>query len=221
MHRAVGLSMQAVLPMFVLACAAGNTEDSKEPDEIRIATDEQVFPADTLTDWVSYVEQLSEVKVISESAVPEEESEEPGRGYLTRVLLLQVQETLWTGRGVEPEDQLIAMYWLGWAQRGENRVPLISANAPRIEPGGKYILPLLRVHGDWGVLTRGSVLALPGDDVAEKDIEEHGQNSVARDLSEMSHDEIIAAFESTAPHPVAAQNWELPPFERFQRVQGR
>jgi hypothetical protein len=187
------------------------------------------FPGETLTDWVSYALQVSEVTVLSDEEVPPSADVlDRKEGYVARRAHLRVDNHLWVNAdGFAPLEGETDLLVVGWILKGERLIPFVLANCPRLEVGGHYVMPLTRMpdfpDGSpppvWGPLTADSVLAVPGDAVAEADVAAWGNFGVARAFSGRPLDELREALARTPMDPIAAEHRDLLPYDRFKAVQ--
>jgi hypothetical protein len=223
--------MTVALARIVMACvaplawAAGCSSSDEEMLPPIWGTADGLFPAATLTDWVSYVARLSQVSVVSEEEIPPPRDVlERREGYIGRKVLVRIENDIWLSSGhstAPPMETKITV--AGWVLQGDRRHRFILRDSPRIETGGRYVLPLVSAprngEDQWGPLSTGSVFEVPGDHVATADVHATGNSPVARSLSVMSRAEIQRTLDGTPPDPLAQKYWHLPPFERLKAVQ--
>jgi hypothetical protein len=93
-----------------------------------------------------------------------------------------------------------------------------AVNAPRLEVGGQYILPLVEFKRGWAPLTAASVTAVTTSNVATQDAKDRGAELHAKDLDSRTFAEVGALLLSIAPDELAKDNSSLPPEERIQAV---
>lgn len=224
--RGVGLGL--AFAAGVAAC--GGDHEGTPPTTCRAAdggvlvghgpADDYFLPDQTLSDWVSYSDQIAVVSVVGEVARAPEGT--PGGGemrYIPRDVTLRVEQTLWPQGDVAASRADVTFTWWGWSARTAQApmVPVLHCYVPRLSPGGRYVAALSRFAG--GVvapLTGGAILAAPGDPIAAKDIATHGYGEVAHALSTSTLEEMSQIFGSTPLDPFAAKHLDLPPVERFQ-----
>lgn len=177
-----------------------------------------LFPNQTLTDWVSYADQLSVVQVIEEAVIaPPPEVEMNGEGYIGRRITLLVERTLWLNEGVEARSGSFQISALGWLQRqGGRRDVALPAGFPRLELLGRYVIPLLRFQGGVAPLTPDSVFAAPGDVVAESDLSSNGTGTVAAMLDALSLDEVSTRMLAAPRDPKVEPYLNLEPEARLR-----
>lgn len=194
-------------------------EDDGDPI---IAHTEYAFPDDKLEDWVSYADQVSEIEVVSESrGALTGEAEVAREGYVSRTIEVRIGETIWWNPEVreEPETGELRLGAIGWHQRGNKLIRLRALEAPRLNVGGIYVVPL-QWHGkSWSLLTNRCTFAANGDETAEADVAMTKHGEVAAKLSGMSYAAIHDLLTSTQPYKAAAMHWDLPPSERLAAVQ--
>lgn len=168
------------------------------------------LPFESLSDWVSYADAVVAARVVGEKELaPEGEGPEQHTG---RRITVAVDDVLW-GDGA-PGEQL-DFFDLGmWGRPGSLR-PMNPSDGPRIEVGGRYLMALIHVDGEWGPMTTGSVVPLVGDVLTPlpNRIAEPVKILAGKTLSEVR--KVLAV---TDPDPLAAQWADLDPIERYQRV---
>lgn len=178
------------------------------------------FPTDTLTDWLSYADQVSVVSVVSEKEIPAApEVLKRGRGEIQRVVALHIDESIWQGGGFIPRGGDLQLSAGGWWQKGSSRVPVSGVCTPRLEVGGRYVMPLAGHRHGWGPLTSGSVLAAGEDAIATADVKASGHNPVARSLAGKTVAEIKMILAETPLDPIAEKYRDLPVEERWRAIQ--
>ena len=96
-HRIVLCAVLAFAAFSVAACGGTSRE------RLVIATPDEPFPHATLSDIVSYADQLSIVRVIDDRPgrmTPEEVA--AGEGYLPRFGTVVIERTLWSRKAAPP-----------------------------------------------------------------------------------------------------------------------
>jgi hypothetical protein len=211
------------------------------PEVVFATTSEGTFPARTLTDWVSYAVQVSEVTVLSERELrPPPAVWERGEGYIGRQARLRIDRTLWKSPGAltpgaMPDPAEVNVVVAGWVLRARVRHRMAFKDSPRLEVGGRYIIPLQtmsrpKVEADgsvssteqeaqWGPLALDCQLAIAGDPVATADAQLTGIGPLARMLSMLSTDDLASRLASTPPGRFVDKYWHLEPRERLRAVQ--
>lgn len=178
------------------------------------------FPDEALVDWVSYVEQLAVVTVLSESEIPPPpEVTARGEGYIGRSIVVRIDRTVWLNRGVTAQVADLRMTVFGWVLRSDGLFEAVPGGVPRLRAGGRYVVALTRSEDDGlALLTDRSVMAFAGDPVSTQDVAERGQSDVARQLSMRSLEEVPALLDETPRDPLVERFWDLPPTERVRAV---
>jgi len=177
------------------------------------------FPAETLTDWVSYGDQVSVVSVVREEALPAEVIE-PGSSYVPRAVVLHVERTIWSRRGGPSAEGTIRVLTYGWSVRDGERHPVAGWGGPRLEVGKRYVAPLVRAPrdgADWTPLAVESTLPLDGDVITTTGVV-GAPSSIAKEMTGRSVDDLAATLARTRPDPIAAKYFDLPPDQRWQAV---
>ena len=243
--RAAGLIALALW----LACGrSAEPGGPTEPDggtptspEVIFGTADGTFPAETLTDWVSYAVQVSEVTVLHERELrPPPTVWERGEGYIGRQARLRIDRTLWKSPGAltpgaMPDPVEVNVVVVGWVLRAGVRHRLAYKESPRLEVGGRYVIPLVtlqrpKVEADgstsphvleaqWGPLALDCQLAIAGDPVATADVQLTGIAPLARELSMLSAEALAERLASTPPARFVDKYWHLPPRERLRAFQ--
>lgn len=200
------------------------SDRSASAPAVVIGSGDGIFPAETLTDWASYAIQVSEVSILSEREIPPPDSvHERGEGYIGRTVSVSIGQTFWTspGGGATADNQDIIV--AGWVLQNGTRHLFAVAMSPRLEVGGKYVIPLVTAPGGsgntaWGPLSTESVFERAHDPVATMDVHARGNSAVARSLSSLSDSELQRTLAETTPDPIAAKHWDLSPYERWLAV---
>jgi hypothetical protein len=192
--------------------------DEAEPIPTEI---DYAFPDSSLRDWVSYADQVSEIEILSETrGTLHGDAAKAGEGLITRFVDVRIVATIWWNSEVRAEAQTNDLYLgtIGWHEREGKLHELVPGDAARLELGGKYVAALQQHPAGWSFLTSRCVLAAGGDEIAEKDVAEHGEGEVAEMLSGMSHEEMRSLLNSIRPYEEAAANWDRTPEERLAAV---
>jgi hypothetical protein len=216
--------MQCICLVIGALCAVGCSPQPVEaPRRIVTAHGDAFFPNETLADWVSFARQVSEVTVLSEREIPPPKGVlERKEGYIARSVRLRVDRNLWVegdGKNLAPTE--FEIFVAGWLLKGDSQLLIGAANSPRVELNGRYIMPLTQVpdaHGGvvWAPLTPDSVMAYPGDKIAEMDVAAMGTSGVARAYAQRPVEELSRALAQTAMHPSVASHRDLLPYERYK-----
>lgn len=209
-HLLRSLAVTAIAFAVVACGGGGSPEDSAA---VRASNASSVLPYGTLTDWVSYGQQVSVVTVLSEQEIsPEAEVLERGEGYIGRSVELAIGETIWTAPGVARIEGTIEVRDWGWTLRDGERIPIM----PRMEPGKQYLAPLAEIEGS---LTPMNVIAIElvgGAVPAELPLE----YTFAEGLHGATLDGLRAILADTAPDPVVEPYMHLDPVARYAARSG-
>jgi hypothetical protein len=223
--RCIPLSFIAVVLCSCAEDAQGSPQDPPKDDqpEFIIAQVNYGSPDARLEDWVSFVDQLSVIEVLSERERGGRTEEEIAsrEGPVSRTIAVEVGETVWWNPEVRdaPETGVIELGAMGWTLKEGELIDLVGENAARLEVGGRYVVPL-QWHGkSWSLLTSRCAFPADEDKIARADVARGGgQAPVAKMLSRMPFSEIEDLLTSTRPYPAAAMHWDLPPSERLAAV---
>jgi hypothetical protein len=139
--------------LFVASCGGNEPRGVFPPGlppEVRVGIGEDLVPAESLTDWVSYSVQVSQVFVTSEQEIPPPRAVlDRGEGYIGRKVRLRVDRTFWTSTGAispgaTPSPKELDVVVAGWLlQQGGKRILFALVDSPRIEVGGAYVIALI------------------------------------------------------------------------------
>ena len=230
-----GRGAQSVLLalLFTLACSTeasrrerpGALAKSMTTDTRTIVTAEGAdqFPDDGLADWVSYADAVVVATVKSERQMPfSPDVEENKEGYVGRIVEVLVDDVLWFSRASSAtlaQNDIKEMLVFGWLLKEERLIPMSSTNAPRLEVGGQYILPLVEYNKlGWAPLTASSVTAVGTSPVATTDAMERNADKHEKELNGRTPEEIAALLATVSPNELAQKHSNLPPEERIQAV---
>lgn len=143
---------------------------------------EGTFPDEGLSDWVSYSNQVALVSVVNERALPT--TQRRPEELIGRVVTLRIDESLWLPEGPTNNHLLagaeVDVVVGGWVLREGVELKAVFVGGPRLEVGGRYVMPLLAsdeevdsANGNWAMLTPASAGAFHQSDVAVTDAELH------------------------------------------------
>lgn len=191
---------------------------SHSPDVV-VGQGEAIFPSETLTDWVSYGLQVSEVTVLTEERAGGDPTD--ADPYVARLVQINVDKNLWVNSdGFSPVAGTIEFFASGWVKQGDHEALFALLNSPRLEVGGHYIMPLTlmppEVPSMWGPLGTSAVLGVPGDQVAEEDVQQRGNLGAATAFSGRPESELASALANTPMDPRVVPFRTLSPYERLQ-----
>jgi hypothetical protein len=224
-----------------LGCSGDSTGGSRDTRDVVVGIGEPILPAETLTDWVSYAARVVQLTVVAEREIPPPQSVLENReGYIGRTVSVPVERTFWTSPGAvtpgaDPNAGEFDIVVSGWVLRGDRRVTFVLLNSPRIEVGGKYVMPLITLlrpalnpqpsnagqeqqEVQWGPLSGESVFEVQGNQVAQDDVHRYGNSEIARSLSLLPPADLERTLAEAPPDPIAAKYWHLPPYERWLAV---
>jgi hypothetical protein len=207
------------LPVVLLTVDSGNDE----PPPLVLGHGTDRFLDESFTDWVSFADQLSVVTVVAEQEQPREPGViAHGEGYISRIVTLRVERTLWNRRGAPSVAGTFDVITDGWVVAEGVSYAFALEGGPRLEVGGRYVTPLVRAPRDgveWTPLSAGSTLALESDRVSVDDVAGVPE-TLANALEGRSPDYLASILSWTIPNPVAAVNFGLSPDARMNAVVG-
>jgi hypothetical protein len=213
-------AVSAALCALSLALAACGGGSSPSASSVVVGEGSDRFPSETLVDWASYADQLSVVTVVDESEItPPSEVVELGEGYIGRTVTLRIEQTVWSRKGGPTARGTIRTTVQGWVLQDGVRRPFAVAGGPRLEVGGRYLAPLLRVTGnDWITLSTGATLPLDGDVATTAGVAGH-PSPVGEAMRGKSIADVAELLATTPADPIAAKYAQLEPDERLKAVQ--
>ena len=192
------VSLKACTTAFVVAAALGLPASSCSapeggsdarggPPVGHAPNGDYLFPAQTLTDWVSYMDHLSAVTVVADQEIPAPDSVVRNReGYIGRRARIRIDDPIWTNTGVTPlEGEFETNVW-GWYLKGDQRTPFSGAYSPRLEVGGRYVMALKRFERGLAALTPESVFPVTGDPIATEDVQNPRATARSPDVREQT-----------------------------------
>lgn len=231
-HRAAkALAPLSLLLLLVAGCAP------EAGGQVRVLTGDglAVLPAESLTDWVTYVDAVVIAKVTSkeqsaEPVTPDEE--ESGEGYAVQLVTFDVLDTLWHPKDytAPPESFTTSYNAFVWENGDRDKaIPLVEANAVRFEVGGTYLLPLVdyATFDEWAPILPSSVLPFEDGIAGKGETILGGDNTPAphaalsapaQQLWGLGRQEIVDMLNATAPDPYATPFVHLPPEEQYQQA---
>jgi hypothetical protein len=172
---------------------------------------EQAFPAETLSDWVSYAEQVSIVRITADRPIAPPTNLESTGGYRGREADFVVEQTLWTAPEITTPLTSFAMNVAGWFKDHEACIE----GSPRVEVGDRYVIPI--AHDDDGSVTTLSSSAF----VALNQV-----RGLVGKYTDPAHDalrgttveQMTARLRAARMNPIAARYRNLSPRQRAMKV---
>ena len=139
-----------------------------EEDLFCPAVRDRLWTSETLHDWVSFSDQLSVVKVVSERAL----DDRGGLGYVGRRVGIRVERTFWRRPGAARAPASLSTIDWGWCQTDRGRFPLVPQTVTRLQVRRRYLTPLTLYRGSWDSLDDGRLLVRRGRLVGGVPLEE-------------------------------------------------
>lgn len=208
-----------LVPFVAIGCWSGDDSPSEAADPYRCHAGNVDYrlPTDTLTDWVSYSDQLSVVEVTAEhrgeSSRPEPGSDEAP--WVGRRVDLRVVETPWRRAEAPAAPDTLTVQVDPWVLRKGRLEQFRVTDGPWVEVGQRYLMGLVRLdEGEWGPFPR-STMPLSADGVVVATCPNH--TTLAR-FTGMTPNDAGAVLAQTPADPVARANVTRPPVERWQRA---
>lgn len=206
-------------------------------DEVRVMMGEglAVLPAESLTDWVTYVDAVVVAKVTEKAQSREAVSldeRESGEGYAVQLVTFDVLETLWHPDTYEAPPESFTMSYNAYVWTNgdvDKAIPLVEPDAVRFEVGGTYLLPLVdyATFEEWAPILPSSVLpfedgiAGQGETILGGDSKPSPRFALsgpAQQLWGLDRQEIIDKLNTTPPDPYATPFADLPAEEQYQQA---
>ena len=163
------------------------------------------LPTETLSDWVSYGDQVSVVTVAAEHPMapdPLQPGEPPrSRAWIGRTVDVRVDSTVWRRDGAEPAPGSVTFVADGWSVDDNGRAdrPMVFGEGPRLEVGRTYVMGLVkRSETGWEPFPR-STLPLGTDGRLEPN--PCSKRATLRDISHLTPDEVGAKLAATPVKP--------------------
>lgn len=210
-------ALLCVAPAALLAASPGPSTPS-----LVVGHGADRFPDESLSDWVSFADQLSAVTVIREEEAPDDDVLSRGEGYISRTVTLSVENTFWNRPGAPSVSGTFDVITDGWLMADGRRAPFALEGGPRLEVGSTYLVPLVRAPRDgaeWTPLSTGSTLEMEGDAISIDDVAGE-PGAIARSLVGASGARVGAILHATAPDPGVVGLLDLPPDARAEAVVG-
>lgn len=159
----------------------------------------------SLVDWVSYVDQVSVVRVVDENEIdPDAPRDERSVG---REVTVEVERTVWAKEAAESEVSFVTD---GWQSKGGELRPFATADGPRLEVGGRYLIALAdfgdKGAPEWGAYSADSIFLVEDGSIRAGD----RSSPTAEALDGTDLDALETALASTAPDPLAQKYADRP-----------
>lgn len=196
------------------------------------ATELEVLPSATLTDWVTYVDRVVSATVIDITRMEATQEEyEAGEGLEGRVVTLRLDDTLWESERAHDLDETFTVpsgAWLFGEDREERR--LTFPGVVQLERDHSYLLPMFYDESfdpAWQGISSSAVFPFDDGVVGQGEtILDHDRKPIApeqlteagRTLWGLDRDAVAELLAAAEPHPAAAEYADLPPVERYGAV---
>jgi hypothetical protein len=147
---------------------------------------------------------------------------ERGEGYIGREITLRVEKTIWT-REAAPEaaPESFTTFGQGWWMHGGKRFRFQFSDAPRMEVGQRFLVPLVKAdEGAWTVLNYNAAHELDGEQTVPIPQGQRGHNNLpaSRAVEGKTILEIAQLLANTRVDPLAAKYQHLGPDARLDAV---
>lgn len=200
-----------VATLLVAAIVAGCVGDDDHPAPVAASMEEK-FPSESLSDWVSYAQQVSVLTVLSEAQVPPpDEVWQRKEGYIGRIVTVRIDHDLWVAPGATPVHGEQQMLDWGWLLKGERLTPFSKA---MLQPGEQYVVPLASSRGKLGSISV-SAIRISGASVAADVVSDQAW---IRELGGQSLRQLEASLRAAVPDPVAVRFAHMDPADRVEAV---
>lgn len=206
----------ALVGLAAVTAACGGSGDERSAV---VAHAEPRWPDSTLRDWVSYADQVSVVRVISESRIdPPSDVIERGEGYVGRRITIEVESTIW-GRGFHEVNGRVTMLAPGWAMHDSKEYPFVPAGGSRGEVGHRYLAPLvLTDEGDWTIFSFSGLFPLFDDRISEDRRAGTAEGQIAKQIVGLTVPSVTEMLAKTDADPLAVKYGILSPDARVEAV---
>ncbi len=224
--RSRGVRRGGLVVAVALLVAAGVTAlrmagPSSDDRSLVLAQAEEMFPARSLRDVVSFADHAAIITVLSERERPlSAEEQAVGEGYASRVLTVRFEKALWSRVEAPPLPAEATFEGWGWSVKDGEKIPMAGGDGPRMEVGERFLSPLVLIDGTWGPYSYTTVLPLKGDTITgigrPRSSYIIGERAVGETV-----EGFVASLRSTEPYPVAAANASLSARVRLALVRAR
>jgi hypothetical protein len=217
MSRAASAVIAVVL-LGLAACGGDSDEPSEGTASVVGVTADSLFPSESLTDVVTYADQVAVFTVVSEKdGTPEGESEP----YIPRVVTVHIDSNIWTTPNLRSTTPEIAdgtgVEFVTWGSQtgGDTERKLTAYGEPRLEVGSTYVAALFTSRSELGKYP-GTVALL-----ADKQTIALGNDggSLLTRLGIESVEDLASQLRDAQPDPRAASLTSLDPADRVLAIQ--
>jgi hypothetical protein len=211
-----GLLLAAVA---LTGCWPGDNGRAEEaaPNRCNAGNADYRLPTDTLTDWVSFSDQLSVVEVTGEHR-GEPERVEPGSDqdqWVGRRVDLRVHDTPWRRAEAPSAPDTLTVEVDPWVLHKGRLQRFQISEGPWVEVGRRYLMGLVRFdEGEWAPFPRSTMPLSPAG-IVTATCEKH--TTLAR-FTGLTPADAAAVLAQTPADPVAAANPTVPPVQRAQQA---
>jgi hypothetical protein len=179
----------------------------------------ELFPDESIQDWVSYSDHVAVYTVVDERAMPlDAEERQSGEGYAGRVVTLRIDKTLWSAPSAPSLPREIEMEVFGSVFHAGEERPVNPSHGPRVNVEERYLGPLVQVNfevgPEWWPLTPASQMPLVGSRVESPSWE----STVSQILAGKTIDDVAHRIYSQEADPLAVKYRDLRPQDRVQAV---
>lgn len=206
-----GIGVAAALALS--ACSDEPAPNDSTPAEV-YGAGALAVPVESLSDVVSYADELAVVEVVAERDLSPPGGQNPEENYVPREVTVVVGKTLWRRPGAPAADDRFSMVAFGSVERSGERALVGVPGASRLEVGKSYLMPLARRQDGWGAYPM-STLELDGNRTAD-DVGGQPPPPTVAPLAGKSLDEVADIVRRVKPDPLAVKYGNLPPAERWQ-----
>jgi hypothetical protein len=202
-----------------IGLTVGSTGHGPAAPKILRAEAQEKFPSETLSDVVSWSDQVSIVTAIGASEVPDSSPQSPGDDVrlIGRDITYHIDQTIWHRAGApELTGTFTAGGGGGWETSSDHpKVRIALEGAPWVEVGEQYVMPLALDQGKWGPYSSSAVVPYVNGKVVP-DPTQHTQ--LAEALKTLPATELSPLFATAIPDPDAARHFDLRPTDRLCAV---
>jgi hypothetical protein len=186
------------------------------------------YPHETLTDWVTYGDAVVVFEVVAEKELPPSEEEvEAGEGIIMRELRAKVRSPIWSAEGATAVPAEFTFVSSGWSFKGDDRRPMSTEGAGRLEVGRQYVGPVSpgAPYGSdgWYPMHHAETLEWTNGRASSEAAADGGEvvrGEAVGAVIGRTAPEIAALLDRQTPDPKAAADRSLSPRERYQEAAG-
>lgn len=172
------------------------------------------FPGETMSDWVSFSDQIAIVEVVSEQQMATQPDTVSKSRSVGRWVTLRLIDSLWVRGGGRPSISTGSEFQtkvFGWVIFNGKLAKARMAHSARMEVGGQYLVPLVHLDGEWAPLNPSSVTPVERSAIAKLDGKSARATSAARELRGLERWEKLEVLGTAGVRPELAGKRSMSP----------